>query len=224
MKPVGLALTILACAAAGAADWPQAGGNSQHTNSTPDSPAPPYKVAWVADFSPEQIYSAQAMIAEGRVFQTTLNGSLYALDAATGKRLWHFKAGECVWGSAAALTQADGGGERGGKVFVAAWDGLVYGLDAADGKQLWRYDAGEPISGSPCFADGTLFIGTRRGTMLALGLDGTPKGPAVSPSTQPSKVASGYWNAYSDVIATLAGLPPNSRFKLGQAPSFASPG
>jgi len=160
-----------ACAAA-AADWPQVGGNPQHTNSTPDSPAPPYQVAWVADFSPEQIYSAQAVIAEGRVFQTTLNGSLYALDAATGKRLWHFKAGECVWGSAAAGTQADGAA---GKVFVASWDGLVYGLDAADGKVLWRHDAGEPISGSPCLADGTLFIGTRKGTMLALGFDGTPK-------------------------------------------------
>jgi hypothetical protein len=60
-------------------------------------------------------------------------------------------------------------------VFVAAWEGLIYGLNAATGRELWRLDAGEPISGSPCLADGTLFIGTRRGAMLALGLDGRLK-------------------------------------------------
>jgi outer membrane protein assembly factor BamB len=158
--------------AAHAADWPQAGGNPQHTSFTPDSPAPPYKVAWVADFSPEQVYSAQPVIADGRLFQTTLNGSLYALDAATGKRLWHFKAGECVWGSAAAGIPATGGE---GRAFVAAWDGLVYGLDAASGTELWRHDAGEPLSGSPCIAEGMVFIGTRKGTMLALGTDGRLK-------------------------------------------------
>jgi hypothetical protein len=172
MKLAILAPIILACAAACAADWPQVGGNPQHTNSSPDSPAPPYRVAWVADFSPELIYSAQPVIAAGRLFQTTLNGSLYALDVATGKRLWHFRAGTCTWGSAGAETPADGGA---GRVFVATWDGLVYGLDAATGKQLWQYDAEEPISGSPCVADGMIFLGTRKGNLLAIGTDGTKR-------------------------------------------------
>ncbi|MGA2617246.1 MAG: PQQ-binding-like beta-propeller repeat protein [Thermoguttaceae bacterium] len=172
MKLARLVLLILACAAAGAADWPQVGGNPQHTNSTPDSPAPPYKVAWVADFSPELVYSAQPVIAAGRLFQTTLNGSLYALDVATGKRLWHFPAGTCVWGSAAVETAADGTASR---VFVVTWDGLLYGLDAAAGKQLWHLDTEEPISGSPCVAEGTIFLGTRKGNLLAIGTDGTKK-------------------------------------------------
>ncbi|HUT57772.1 MAG TPA: hypothetical protein VNA25_07955 [Phycisphaerae bacterium] len=67
-------LAAAAGVSAFAVDWPQVGGNPQHTNFTPDSPAPPYEVAWVADFSPEQIYSAQAAIAGGRAFQTTLTG------------------------------------------------------------------------------------------------------------------------------------------------------
>jgi len=167
MKYFAIVLLATACAAR-AADWPQVGGNPQHTNSTPDSPAPPYRIAWVADFSPELIYSAQPVIAAGRLFQTTLNGNLYALDVATGRRLWHFRAGTSMWGSAA--VEPMGGGT--GRVFVATWDGLVYGLDAATGAQLWQFDAGEPISGSPCLAEGTIFLGTRKGNLLAIGTDG----------------------------------------------------
>lgn len=172
MKLARLALLVLACAAACAADWPQVGGNPQHTNSTPDSPAPPYKVACVADFGPELIYSAQPVIVGGRLFQTTLNGSLYALDAATGKRLWHFRAGTCMWGSAAAEIPADG---RASRVFVATWDGLLFGLETATGKQLWQVDTEEPVSGSPCVAEGMIFLGTRKGNLLAIGTDGTKK-------------------------------------------------
>jgi hypothetical protein len=51
----------------------------------------------------------------------------------------------------------------------------LYGLDAATGKQLWQYDAEEPISGSPCVADGMVFLGTRKGNLLAIGTDGTKK-------------------------------------------------
>lgn len=155
-----------------ATDWSQVGANPQHTNFTPDSPAPPYKAAWVADFAPEQIFSAQPVIADGRVYQTTLQGNLYALDAASGKRLWYFKAGEVIWSGAAAGTKEYGGT---GKVFVAAWDGLIFGLDAKNGKEIWKYDAGEPISGAPCVAEETIFIGTRGGTMLALTTDGKLK-------------------------------------------------
>lgn len=163
--PLFLAVLPLLSGLAQAADWPQTGRTPQHTNFSPDSPAPPYKPVWQADFSPEMVYSAQPVVKEGRIFQTTLNGSLYALDLATGKRLWHFQAGEVVWSSAACGTPSEGGD---GLVFVAGWDGLVFALEAATGTQKWKFDAGEPISAAPCVADGRVFIGTRPGTMLAL--------------------------------------------------------
>jgi len=169
LRPLTLLLALLVGGAAGAADWPQPGGNPQHTNFTQDSPAPPYRGAWVADFSPELIYSAQPVIADGRVFQTTLNGRVYALDASTGKRLWYRQVGQCVWSGAAAGTPEHGGA---GHVFVAAWEGFIYALDAATGNEVWKYDAGEPLSGSPCVADGAVFIATRKGSLLALGADG----------------------------------------------------
>lgn len=169
-----LVIAVLAAASAfsaqAATDWTQSGGNPRRTHFTPDSPAPPYEPVWRVDFSPEGIYSAQPAVVEGRLFATTLNGNLYALDANTGKRLWHFKAGKSVWGGAAAGNEAVGGQ---GLVFCASWDGSIYGITAADGQEVWRFDAAERISASPCLADNTLFLGTRKGRMLALGADGT---------------------------------------------------
>jgi len=164
-----LAAAALLAGMAQAGGWPQAGGNPQHTGFTTDSPIPPYRKAWVADFSPEMIYSAQPVVMDGRVYVTTLNGSLYALALADGQRLWHYRAGEAIWGSAAA-GMPETGGE--GLVFVASWDGVLHALDAATGTPRWTYDAGEPISGSPCLADERIFLGTRKGHLLAVGMDG----------------------------------------------------
>ena len=72
-------------------DWPQPGNNPRHTNYTPDSPAPPYKAVWTANFSPDHIFCAQPIIAGGRVYQTTLNGYLYCLDLKTGEERWRVK-------------------------------------------------------------------------------------------------------------------------------------
>lgn len=170
VRIVAAATLLEGCCLAG--DWPQTGRNPQHTGFTKDSPAPPYQIAWIVDFRPERIYTAQPVVADGRVVVTTQNGNVYALDAETGGRLWCFEAGETIWGGASLGTMEHGGA---GLVFVASWDGAILALNAADGKEIWRYDAGEWISGSPCIADQTLFIGTRKGAMLALGMDGELK-------------------------------------------------
>lgn len=155
-----------------AADWTQAGANPQHTHFVAQSIKPPYEALWRADFSPECIFSAQPVVSGDRLFATTLNGNVYALDVKTGERQWHFDAGDVIWSGPAAGTAEHGGA---GLIFVASWEGIVYGLAAATGTEQWRHDAGEPISGAPCLAEETLFIGTRRGTMLAVGTDGALK-------------------------------------------------
>lgn len=167
-------LAFIACLSGrvSGADWPQPGCNPRHTAFTPDSPAPPYRQIWAADFSPEIVYAAQPVVAAGRLFHSTLQGSIYALDAATGARLWHFKAGETMWKGPVA-GDAENGGE--GAIFAAPWDGVLYALNAADGAELWRYDIEQRISGAPCVAEDTVFVGTRDGTMFAVGTDGRLK-------------------------------------------------
>lgn len=162
----------LAAANFATASWPQAGRTPQHTNFSPDSPAPPYKVKWFAEFAPECIYSAQPVVADGRIVLTTLHGRVYALDTETGERLWVVKPGEAMWSGAAIGTPEYGGV---GKTFVASWDGHVHALDSATGEEIWRYDTGEPISGAPCLAEDTIFIGTRDDTLLALTTGGREK-------------------------------------------------
>jgi hypothetical protein len=163
-------LLLIVCGSALGASWPQTGRTPQHTDYTPDSPTPPYVAVWNVDFSPECVYSAQPIVAGDLLYATTLQGHLYALDAASGERRWYVKAGEAMWGGAAAGTPEHGGA---GQVFVASWDGTVCGLEATTGRVLWRFPTGEPISSSPCLAQGAVFIGTRRGTMLAIATNGT---------------------------------------------------
>lgn len=177
-----------------ARDWPQIGGNPQHTNYTDDSPEPVegnfwgsnkmtdwrgreytsffYPVAWVKTFWPEQMLHAQPVIAEGRLFIGTLQGNLYALDARTGDRLWCFSTDSSGTGmpilQSAAVDQ--------GRVFFGCMDGKLYASIADTGALLWETDAGSPVSASPCAADGMVFIGGRCGEFLAVNaVDGSVK-------------------------------------------------
>ncbi|MFH1745860.1 MAG: PQQ-binding-like beta-propeller repeat protein [Planctomycetota bacterium] len=50
----------------------------------------------------------------------------------------------------------------------------------------WRHDAGEPISSTAAIVDGTVFVGTEDGTVLALDLaNGTPKWQHTNPEQDP---------------------------------------
>ena len=93
-------------------------------------------------------------VAGGTVFCGGLDGTVYAVDAATGTGTWRVDVGETVHGSPAV---ADG------LVFVGSSgfdDNHVYALDAATGERRWV--VGETMSdirGSPAVVDGTVFVG-----------------------------------------------------------------
>jgi alcohol dehydrogenase (cytochrome c) len=86
------------------------------------------------------ILNRGAAIYEGKVYRTTLDAHLIALDAKTGKQLWKSKAADYQDGHAmtGAPLVANGvvmtgiaGGEYGTRGFIDGWD-------PADGKKLWR--------------------------------------------------------------------------------------
>ena len=58
---------------------------------------------------------------------------LYALDAATGTRLWQFKANGAISGSATVID---------GIVYFASLIGRTYALDARTGRQVWTFPDG----------------------------------------------------------------------------------
>jgi len=87
------------------------------------------------------IVNRGAAIYEGRIFRTTLDARVIALDAKTGKELWAVKSGDAKDGIAmtGAPLIADGvllvgmaGAEYGSR-------GYIEGYDPASGKRLWRH-------------------------------------------------------------------------------------
>jgi hypothetical protein len=115
-----------------AGDWPQLGHDAQRTNYSPTQVDPPYCYAWKwyeAPFASR----AQPVIAAGRLFLGSMNGALYARDAATGAPLWTFVTGGPIRHSAAVA---------GSKVIVGSHDGFTYALNAASGSLLWKTTTG----------------------------------------------------------------------------------
>jgi outer membrane protein assembly factor BamB len=127
-----LALTL----SAHAADWPMHRGGPQ-LQGRADMPAPAKPdLAWT--YSAGKPIKAGAAIAGGRVFVGDDEGTVHAVDFATGKELWTFKTdGEM---EATPLVLGD-------VVYQGSGDGFLYALEAATGKLKWKYETGDKIMG-----------------------------------------------------------------------------
>jgi outer membrane protein assembly factor BamB/formylglycine-generating enzyme required for sulfatase activity len=98
-------------------------------------------------------------VAGGMVYCGSEDGSLYALDAERGQRLWAFPTGGQVTSSPAA---ADG------VVYFGSYDGHLYALEARSGEEIWRFSAGAPIGSSPWVGDGVVYFGCHDGFLYAV--------------------------------------------------------
>src|SRR5689334_7347355 len=77
------------------------------------------------------------LVEGGRVYVSSYDGHLYALDAASGERLWTFPDG------AAKLTVGDFSYSspvlKDGVLYVGNLDGNLYAIKADDGSLVWRF-------------------------------------------------------------------------------------
>jgi outer membrane protein assembly factor BamB len=105
----------------------------------------------VADSSPA--------VLDGVVYIGLLNGSVYALDAHTGSKLWGYATGGHVTSSPAVAN---------GVVYVGSFDDNVYALDASTGALLWSYATGNSVQSSPAVANGVVYVGSDDGNVYAL--------------------------------------------------------
>ncbi|HEY7159283.1 MAG TPA: PQQ-binding-like beta-propeller repeat protein [Gemmataceae bacterium] len=151
------------------ADWPTVHGNADRNGFTTDCVRGPYRLDWVAEF-PNEILATrvEAIVADGKVFLGTLNGTLWALDRHTGRVLWKHGGNGSVQHSPA---YADS------RVFYGDTSGLLWALDAATGKVIWKFRAGKGgFVTTPLVANRTVYLGSRDGTFYALTQDtGRPR-------------------------------------------------
>ena len=86
--------------------------------------------------------------------------SVYALDAATGTKLWSW----VYPGFPAAPVVANG------VVYVDSPSGAIVALGASAGRRLWRYHAAGSVYSSPAVANGMVYVASSQGSVIAFGL------------------------------------------------------
>ena len=128
--------------------------------------------AWIASvrftFDAGSPIRSSPVVRAGTLYVGASDGTLHALDAATGAPRWRFHA-------AGAISAAPAVDDR--AVYVPSRDGLLHALDVRTGRERWHHRFGPTLGGddywdyqlsSPVLADGTLFIGGGDGRVVAL--------------------------------------------------------
>jgi polyvinyl alcohol dehydrogenase (cytochrome) len=126
------------------------------------------KLKWAFGFPGAAATFGQPTSFAGKVFVGSEDGTVYALDAATGCSWWTFHASTTV-------KTAISIGDQGRTAFFGDTNGFVYALNVADGSLVWKVHP-EPhpaarITGSP------LLIGTRLYVPISSGEEGASADP-----------------------------------------------
>ena len=145
--------------------WASWGGGLNNTRFQSEKDAglraadvPMLKLKWAFAFPDTSTMRSQPAVYRGRVFAGGQDGSLYALDAATG----------CVHWGTTVPSQVRSGitvGEVAGKpvLFFGDSAGSIYALDAESGRQLWTMRPEEhpaaTMTATPVFHNGRLYVG-----------------------------------------------------------------
>jgi outer membrane protein assembly factor BamB len=100
-------------------------------------------------------------VAFGKVFVGADDGSLYALNATSGKVLWEYSTGGPIIASPIVSINEI--------VYVGSTDGYIYALYAETGDLVWSDNTGASIEVTPVLDNGLLFVASSDGTIRAYG-------------------------------------------------------
>lgn len=133
------------------------------------------KTAWKAKL--QAVFSSPALCGE-RVVVGSDDGSVHAIDLATGSVAWSAVVGGKVRGTPAATADA---------VYVGDFGGRLSALKAADGTRLWSAELGAALYSSPAVGEDVVVLGANDGSLHgvdrgsgALRFETRTRGPIVS--------------------------------------------
>jgi len=98
-------------------------------------------------------------VADGKVYFGSTNGNVYALDAATGTKVWNFTTGAEIESSPAVAA---------GAVYIGSDDDCVYALNPETGAKIWAFKTGNIVDSSPCIISGAVYVGSEDSYIYAL--------------------------------------------------------
>lgn len=91
------------------------------------------------------------LVVDDVVYVTSLDSTLYALDAKSGWGIWKFRMNK---GSASTPTKHEN------RLFFGSADNNLYCVEERRAKEVWRYTAEDQVSGSPVVSEGQVYCGT----------------------------------------------------------------
>ncbi|MEO6078458.1 MAG: PQQ-binding-like beta-propeller repeat protein [Steroidobacteraceae bacterium] len=126
---------------------------------------PRLKLIWAFGYANVGSARTQPTLAGGRLFVSSENGEVHALNPRSGCSYWTFRAQSGVRTAPSVAAYRTPQGTRGNAVYFGDTKANVYAVDAQTGTQLWvrRIDEHPSVSltGAPIIHDGRLFIGTQ---------------------------------------------------------------
>ena len=153
------------------ADWPYHGRTRDEQRFSPldqisTDNVSSLSLAWSVDLPGKRGQEATPIVIGGVMYTTSAWSHVLALEAASGKTLWHFDPkvpkSTGVKGCCDAVNR--GVAVMDGRVFVGTLDGRLIALDADSGEPLWStitvdQSQNYTITGAPRAYDGKVFIG-----------------------------------------------------------------
>ena len=150
--------------------WPTYGYDAERQRVAAFGLRPPFRRIWM--FRARNLLEFPPAIAYGRLYFSNNSGTMFAVNAKTGKRAWKQPIGRCVAASPAVhdhtvfqsfLNRPPCNSERN----AGRLEGEVIAFAAGFGKIRWRTRLG-PTESSPLVANGLVYVGDWRGRVYAL--------------------------------------------------------
>jgi len=146
--------------------WPQqnatAAQTGVHANITPK-----FEALWSENigsgFSGRMRMTARPVGADGKIYAMDSDGYVTALDAATGKSIWHVRTRK--WFEKAL---AGGMAVVGNTLYLTNGYPEILALNVQNGALLWKTDLDAPARAAPVAADGKVYVVTRGDQSFAL--------------------------------------------------------
>jgi eukaryotic-like serine/threonine-protein kinase len=110
-------------------------------------------------FRAKRSITSSPVIAKNVVYFTSLDSTLYALDASSGWVIWRFRLGKPSISSPFVVDN---------NVFTGAIDGVIYCIEASSSKEVWRYATQHQVTGSPIMYKDSLYCGSVDGYLYCL--------------------------------------------------------
>jgi eukaryotic-like serine/threonine-protein kinase len=110
-------------------------------------------------FKAKRAITSSAVISQGVVYFTSLDSTLYALDAKSGWAIWRFRLGKPSISTPFIKDNL---------IFCGAIDGNIYCNETGSSKEVWRFTTAHQVTGSPLVYKDSLYCGSVDGFLYCL--------------------------------------------------------